>query len=63
MHCPRIGNRTPPQNNPHIFTIDQLISHLWLFHHDGDADEVIVGDGEVYHVLPLRHHAVQTLNI
>ena len=36
-----------------------MIYHLWFFHHDGDANEVIVWDSEVYHMFSLRHHAVK----
>ena len=37
----------------------KVLTHLRFLHHDGDAHEVIIGNGEVYHWLSLRHHAVE----
>ena len=37
----------------------KVLPHLRFLHHDGDAHEIVIGNGEVYHRLSLRHHAVE----
>ena len=37
----------------------KVLTHLRFLHHDGDAHEVVIGNGEVYHRLSLGHHAVE----
>ena len=46
---------------PHAFVqhaeeLDEGVVELGLAHEDGEAHQVVVGHGEVHHVLPLRHH-------
>ena len=60
LHSPsdEVGaqDAAPDVRLQHGEELEERRRHLGLLHQDGDADQVVVGDGEVHHVLPLRHH-------